>query len=295
MCTIYRVIVFCTKHNLYPSVKAGGYGTAGWAIGGDVIVDVSKLVDVDIETPQTGGGYTSLRDSAFPASKGKGRVGQSAINISTSGKRRRQDDDDLRSYDSASGAVAGFLKGPPLPVENSDVPSPNVRRRLNPEPATREVSMESNSSENRSTSESGSQSSSSRDRALSSNEEIQTDATSPSPPAEKQTAIPSSSYSGADPFGYMNLGPSLSYQPSSSAQSLLRSFGPSSAALFAAPGPVAAPYTQLTRAIPIHQHAYVTFGAGMRQKEIDRYTAENPLESTSMSGSRGYIPYHVPL
>lgn len=48
---------------------------------------------------------------------------------------------------------------------------------------------------------------------------------------------------------------------------------------------------------PIHSHAYVTFGAGMRQKEVDLYTAEHPLEGTSrVTGMReeGLVPYHVP-
>ncbi|KAL4249591.1 hypothetical protein ABKN59_006146 [Abortiporus biennis] len=48
---------------------------------------------------------------------------------------------------------------------------------------------------------------------------------------------------------------------------------------------------------PIHSHAYVTFGAGMRQKEIDTYTAEHPLEGIScVTGMRedGVVPYHIP-
>ncbi len=49
---------------------------------------------------------------------------------------------------------------------------------------------------------------------------------------------------------------------------------------------------------PVHPHAYVTFGAGMRQKEIDLYTSENPLEGTNaVTGERKNlaVPYHVPM
>jgi len=49
---------FCSKHSLSPSVKAGGYGTAGWSIGGDIIIDVSKLTEIDIEVPKEDGSFT---------------------------------------------------------------------------------------------------------------------------------------------------------------------------------------------------------------------------------------------
>lgn len=49
------------------------------------------------------------------------------------------------------------------------------------------------------------------------------------------------------------------------------------------------------RPTPIHTYAYVTFEAGKRQKEIDRYTAAHPLEGMCLSGMRGQVPYHVPL
>lgn len=49
---------------------------------------------------------------------------------------------------------------------------------------------------------------------------------------------------------------------------------------------------------PVHPHAYVTFGAGMRQKEIDLFTADNALIGTdAVSGERveGAVPYHIPM
>lgn len=51
----------------------------------------------------------------------------------------------------------------------------------------------------------------------------------------------------------------------------------------------------LTYATPIHSHAYVTFGAGMRQKEVDQFCAANPLEAQSLAGGRSAVPYHIPL
>jgi hypothetical protein len=57
------------------------------------------------------------------------------------------------------------------------------------------------------------------------------------------------------------------------------------------------------QAEPVHPHAFVTFGAGMRQKEIDTFTAQHKLEANYASGAATHagegdgdgIPYHVPL
>ena len=46
---------------------------------------------------------------------------------------------------------------------------------------------------------------------------------------------------------------------------------------------------------PMYPHAFVTFGAGMRQKEIDTFTAEHKLEACYLTGHGDGIPYHVPL
>ena len=49
---------------------------------------------------------------------------------------------------------------------------------------------------------------------------------------------------------------------------------------------------------PVHPHTYVTFGAGMRQKEVDMYTADHPFVGVSpVTGEReeGAVPYHIPM
>lgn len=46
---------------------------------------------------------------------------------------------------------------------------------------------------------------------------------------------------------------------------------------------------------PQYPHVFVTFGAGVLQKEIDMHTADNPVEAKeSATGVVGLIPYHVP-
>jgi hypothetical protein len=44
----------------------------------------------------------------------------------------------------------------------------------------------------------------------------------------------------------------------------------------------------LTRPEPPYTHAYVAFGAGAKQKDVDQFTADHPLDD-------GVVPYHVPL
>lgn len=46
---------------------------------------------------------------------------------------------------------------------------------------------------------------------------------------------------------------------------------------------------------PEHKHAYVTFGAGVKQKAVDAYTAANPLPAVTLAGAPAVAPYHVPF
>lgn len=104
---------------------------------------------------------------------------------------------------------------------------------------------------------------------------------------------------GADPFGYLKTPKNVAPAPPHVMQSALfggpGSWGPGQSTLFAAPGVAPVPLSMLGRAQPIYPHAYVTFGAGMRQKEVDMFTAKHPLEATSSLGPNEGIPYHVPL
>lgn len=66
-----RVLKICVKNNISPSIRAGGYGTAGWAVNGDIVIDLSEINDIQIEEPSPSGSFTSLKDSVYHA-KGKG-------------------------------------------------------------------------------------------------------------------------------------------------------------------------------------------------------------------------------
>ncbi|KAJ7286911.1 hypothetical protein C8J57DRAFT_1430748 [Mycena rebaudengoi] len=288
---VSKIILFCAKHGLSPSVKAGGYGTAGWAIGGDIIIDVSKLVEVSIEAPLHNGGYTSLRDQdAINAAKDGG----------PSGKRRREEDQALRFYDSASEIVANFLRGPYRP--GWDLPQ-TVRRRMDEpapvEPRLRQLSIESHESDSHSeeSAHSGDSGEPVEDRSRS----ISTTATSPSPgPAH---SAPKPPVVGGAPFGYLDASTNF---PAPAAPATLgqaaftpppppQTWGSRSGPLIANPNLPPVPLNLAAQAEPIYPHAYVTFGAGMRQKEVDTYTANHPLEARSLAGPNTTIPYHVPF
>lgn len=303
-----------------PSVKAGGYGTAGWSISGDIIIDVSKLIEVDIEVPKDDGSFTSLRDVAPANSKGKKSQGASSgIN---SGKRRREEDANLRVYDSASHTVASFLRGPSFPAQatstdafNASGPSPSIRRRLEgPESpdallhTTSPLTQDSSSGFN------------SREQSIS------TLGTSPSPPPQPEgdvifstsfTAVPpdntnessnvtvarpgsSNGSANSNPFAYLET--PNNFPPAPPPISLQSHYNPSSVTTSWSSGHgsgfAASPFGQMqipAQAEPIHPHAYVTFGAGMRQKEIDIFTAQHKLEARYLTGDGDGIPYHVPL
>ncbi|KAJ7133731.1 hypothetical protein C8R43DRAFT_644511 [Mycena crocata] len=281
---VSKIILFCSKHSLSPSVKAGGYGTHGCAIGGDIIIDVAKLIDIDVEAPLADGSYTSLR-------------AQDAVNKlkdnGPSGKRRREEDSALRFYDSASETVANFLRGPYQP--GWDNPQP-VRRRMD-EPVdqsaarARQITVDSGDD------------STSDESAHTGGDQTRSTAQSTAP--SSVSAPPGSrarSGAGGDPFGYLdaktNFPPPA---PPSVAQSAYNPragpdpWGPRSGTLVANSNLPPVPLNLASQAEPIYPHAYVTFGAGMRQKEIDTYTANHQLEGRSLAGPNTTIPYHIPF
>lgn len=307
---------FCIKHSFSLSVKAGGFGTAGWSIAGDIIIDLNKITDIDIVPPHADGSFTSLKDVASDNSKGK----QPQSSAANSAKRRREEDANLRIYDNASLAVASYLRGgQPLVIQ--DGPSPNVRRRLD-SPGTSDTPRGNRNAPRPSLSLStGSRSSASGSRSSGSQSTTSTAGTTPgaSPPAGLPTSVQPpirslfsvSSAAGsctdgdtnapqdADPFGYLDESTngqsaalrtsthsSASQPPVWEDEPMPPAFNfPNSFGMMDAPA----------QAEPIHEFAYVTFGAGKRQKEIDTYTAQHPLEAHYVSGSGEGIPYHVPL
>ncbi|QRV84318.1 FAD-binding domain protein [Ceratobasidium sp. AG-Ba] len=78
---VSEVVKFCTKHDLSISAKSGGYGTHGWSVEGDVILDMRLVAQITMERPGTASpDWTSLRDVPHvPVKdpdmlKGKGRM-----------------------------------------------------------------------------------------------------------------------------------------------------------------------------------------------------------------------------
>ncbi|KAG1737829.1 uncharacterized protein EDB91DRAFT_1139342 [Suillus paluster] len=297
---VSQVIVFCRKHSLSASVKAGGYGTAGWAVGGDIIIDLCKITDIDIEPPAADGSFTSIRDMPLLGIKGKIRAGSSLLDsyaTMSSGKRRREDDDELRSYDLASPTIANFLHPRGSSAPFADRP-PVTRRRLEfstPVSETQQMSTysaTSGSSSGHNTTMLLSPNSLSSSIAvastlslashISSMDGVTTTVTPPPPPPSLSSLD--------DPFSYLEDTPTNPV-PVASTSRLAQSM-PN--ALFATPSFLESPTNILTYATPIYSHAFMTFGAGKRQKEIDQFSAANPLEAMALSGGRGAVPYHVP-
>ncbi|KAJ7821530.1 hypothetical protein B0H14DRAFT_2830945 [Mycena olivaceomarginata] len=240
------------------NVKAGGYGTAGWAVGGDIIIDISKFIDCSIEAPHPGG-----EDSA------------------------------LRFYDSASEQVANFLRGPYR--VGWDAPQRDM-------PQT-PVHVDESSRASLDSVDSGESSSDSNESTLAGGNQPSTAATTPapvSPPPSARSPL-SRPVVGGDPFGYLDAPTNPAPLPPSVTQSAYNPrsgsdpWGPRSGTLITNSSLPPVPLNLASQAEPIYPNAYVTFGAGMRQKEIDTFTAKHQLEARSLAGPNTTIPYHVPL
>jgi hypothetical protein len=316
----FRIVLFCNKHGLSPSVKAGGYGTGGWAINGDIVIELSRMHDMDIEPPRPdGGGYTSLRDTAQSADKGKARVGEPVLDLSGPATRKRVFETDNAPisgipptawlYSTASAAVASFLHGPALPPDNSgEEPRRQAtnRRRLDidgsaltvathplvAEPLLAHSNLIFSSSDSDTNSSTRSAASTYATTPASSRSPHYDTAISSAPPAPSTWVEPfDMAPSRPDPFAYIdNIDPPMfAPSPPTPLTSSAAAWG-TDAALLAHWDPLFAGNipSHLTRPAPPHTHAYVSFGAGSRQKDVDTFMAAHPLNN-------GIVPYHVPL
>lgn len=258
---------------------------------------------MDIEPPQEDGSFTSLKDVAPANSKGKKAVSGDASNA---GKRRREEDAELRHYDSASRAVADFLRGPSPGI----VLPPSNRRRIDPLPSAAASSVPSR---DRTPFLSADSSSNTSSDAWSPSTMATSASPSPGPfgeiEATSQELTKSSmdacfTQSDADPFGYLDtptnfppIIPPRTVQSFYNPHAMLNIWGAANPNALLADDPNdLTQMNMLSQVEPPYSHVYVTFGAGMRQKEIDMYTAKNPIEAKYPSGNGSCtIPYHVPL
>lgn len=298
--SVSRVILFCRKHTLSLSVKAGGYGTAGWAVGGDIIMDLVRFNQIEIEKPTTTGGFTSIRDMPPPGSKGKDRVDPLVTDRDWTGRRRRENARQSTSS-LASQTVEKFLhpEGDTLPGSRRSVgttspgaPFPFASRATVPQVSSgppvpnRRAPAPSNNNTTTTTSARPTSPTASRGSCAS---HPTRGIPSPSSPVSRPESSP---VIDADPFGYLEEGFGSGHPAIPSTSRLAQSI-PNS--LFANPTFLNSSQNILTYATPIHPHAYITFGAGMRQKDIDQFSAANPLEASSLAGGRGAVPYYVPF
>ena len=349
-----RVIQFCTRHSLSLSVKAGGYGTHGQAVQGDVIVDISLLSDIHIENANEQGGFTSIRDMRSSRNAGKSReVDDSCPEsrdcplatdfLSPPQAKRRADEAFNRdeqpwptTFQTLAFSSIPSPSGSGLPASERGAPHPKNRRKTSPPDASSQrlhpslatvmnnipsFSTSGQSGEGsrlRSPRPGAGEDSSKNHPGVSGSESlpgqraetVSSAATTThlgSPQRESQaepfsymaTQDPPASVA-IDPFGYM-AGEDSSATQLPVPAALSSSDSPTS---LAQPGPAnsfsmnmmsSSGHYMPTRVNPISPHAYVTFGAGAKQKDVDQHSASHPLPATSMEGIPCYTPYHVPF
>jgi hypothetical protein len=262
-----------------------------------------------------------LRDTAPSISKGKARVGEPVPDSSgpTTQKHVLEADPERAVgnnsvpiawlYGTASAAVASFLHGPALPPDEfGEQPRrPAVNHpRLDIDGSALVISTLPSVTEPLTShpdallSSSGSGSGSSRSPSLGTGWSTlaTTPASSHSPFSDSALSSAPAPFPWADietapvrpdPFAYIDNAdpPMFGASPPTPLTSRATAWGADAALLshplFAENLPL-----HLTRPVPPHTHAYVSFGAGARQKDVDLFTAAHPLDGSN-------VPYHVPL
>lgn len=226
------------------------------------------------------------------------------------GQRRGEEDPNLSHYDSASQAVASFLNGSYTQSSSPPTQLPaTMTSTLSVGSASGFSQLGSGSDVNVASSpfhypESFSSLESSSDLTFSNSPFGGANSLSISTAPTLSSVVDSGSHfaqetytlgsSSADPFGYLD-SPS-NFPPASEPLFISphyeQRFGPwtNTSALGNSFGQMIIPLME-----SIHPFCYVTFGAGMRQKEVDTYTANHKIEARYLMGSGDGIPYHVPL
>lgn len=262
-------------------------------------MDLIRFNQIEIETPTTTGGFTSIRDVPPPGSKGKDRVDPLVTDRDWTGRHRRENARQSTSS-LASQTVENFLhpegdtspgSGRPVGTTRPGAPFPFASRAAVPQvsrglPVSNRRGPAPNNNNNTITSARPTSPMASRGSCAS---HPTRGISSPSPPVSRPEP---SSIIDADPFGYLEEGFGNQHPAIPSTSRLAQSI-PNS--LFASPTFLNSSQNILTYAMPIHSQAYITFGAGMRQKDIDQFSAANPLEAFSLSGGCGAVPYYVPF
>ncbi|KAF9262681.1 hypothetical protein L218DRAFT_903717 [Marasmius fiardii PR-910] len=285
---VSKIVLFCNKHALSPSVKAGGFGTAGWAVGGDIVIDLSRLVEADIEVAKEDGSYTSLRDMATLHSKAKRTATLDSKTVNP-GKRRREEDTHLRAYDSDSPSATAFLNGEDLPHV--------VRRRISD--GTYALGSSSYSVDAESQNRPSTASSVQTSRASSHSSSTPSSSSSRTQTSrQSQSTASSGAPPNADPFGYIYESTSTDI-PNIQTTTFARTeaytpVGPGPSTIVPNPSLPSTDRSMPSQSRAIYPFAYVSIGAGKRQKEIDIFTSRNPLPGRSVLGEDELIPYHIP-
>lgn len=286
---ISKVVIFCNKHALSLSVKSGGYGTAGWAVNGDVVVLMSRLDHKAIDPPDEHGSFSSFTEERVPDIK------ESVQQLHLAGRTKRR-----RSLGSQDPYLGGEYEVPSEAIPRTKHRRVATHAEMSDDPTYPTPTPSASGSDSPTTSFSGSGSRT----GSGSGSGVSTSATSMSPtpshlyrPEGPERASSYSSSGSGDPFGYLDSGPTNFPPPTP--QHIVQSTAASTSAR--QPGsfimananlpPMPAQLQALT-AEPLYPHAYVTFGAGTLQMELDTFTAQNPLPTTG--NSRTNIPYHIP-
>ncbi|KAL5638537.1 hypothetical protein ACGC1H_005271 [Rhizoctonia solani] len=158
---VSEVVKFCKKHGLSPSAKSGGYGTHGWAVEGDVVIDMRLIAQIKIERPgQSAPDWQSMRESphervadpdtlrgsarvpsaaAFPTAYPTDTTGPPAIHDPFTESRRRSAHE---AFDSIVVTPASMQVDGEEPSREIDADRPTRRLRVS-SPASAQASMSS--------------------------------------------------------------------------------------------------------------------------------------------------------
>ncbi|KAK0568044.1 hypothetical protein OC861_002360 [Tilletia horrida] len=133
---VAAILKFCIAHSLSPSVKSGGYATAGWAVQGDVVLDMSRMNAIDVIRPEAFWAARASHSQEPKLKKAKAEMRPEPVRLPSSTSRIRKADEAFASSGEAAQNPLASSSAAAMDVSSSsEDPSVNLeqaRKRLSP-------------------------------------------------------------------------------------------------------------------------------------------------------------------
>lgn len=131
---VSTAVKFCAEHRISPSVKSGGFATAGWSIQGEVVIDTSLMDDVKLVVPKHRSTVNTAGTNSSPLTVPA--VGLAAATYNPAANWANGSDAASASSDASVSQLAADDAGVPRPVSEASAAIDHLTAHANNDSTT---------------------------------------------------------------------------------------------------------------------------------------------------------------